>query len=1076
MAGGWLFLVAYAGSGFAGLVYEVSWTRLATLYMGHTTAAVSTVVAAFMGGLAGGAAIGGRLAVRLSPTQALWAYVALESAVVLVALVLPWELAALTPLLKWAYADGVPGFLFGAVRLASCLALFTIPALALGATFPMAVRWFVRRAPSVGRSAGALYAANTIGAAIGALAAGFVLLPALGLFRTVLVGVGASLLAAAAVVVVARNHGNGRPATLAASDAGVNPKPPSRRSDRGRLEGAPVQRRAAPEDEGQHQHWMLAAAVLGLTGFATLTYEIAWTRVFSLTTGPSTYAFAATLAAVIGGLAVGSVFGSWMAGRTPRLRLALAAVLTATAGAAAVAGSLAGSALPRAVAERLARAPQDFGGLQWQQAWLMAGLIAPTAVGLGITFPLALQLAAGDERRTTRRLGAAYALNTICAVVGSLATGFVTIPFLGLQQTLVAATSALLVGALLAIACGGLSTFARAAAALPPLALLGWQAFQPGWDHDLLASGVYKYAPPASGAIDVDTALKAGTLVYYRDGAAATVSVKRLTGALSLSVDGKVDASTAGDMITQKALAHLPLLLHGSPGRVCIIGLGSGVTLASALLHPVSSVDVVEISPEVVEASRLFADDNHHALDDPRARLILGDGRSHLMLTDQQYDVIISEPSNPWMAGVAALFTREFLLATRARLAPGGIVCQWAHTYNISDRDLRSIVATFASVFPNGTMWLMGDGDLLLVGSTAPDALHLDELARHWDRPGVAADLRAVAAYEPFAFLSSYVGGPDEIRRYAAGAPLQSDDAMALEFSAPRALYDGARRENVTALRRLFDTAEVPPPVAAAWASADAAQRRHRAEMMFKANAYGTAYQDYVAALTLDATDEEAPDGIVRAAVAAHRESDAVKKLEEKARTNPRAIRVRIALSKLHAATGSMDRAIAAAKDACQIEPVDAGALEQLASIYSDLGDPSGLDLTAEALRHFFPGSRGAYYYTAASQFLHTDMAGAAWSARQAIGVDPRFAPAQNLAGAIQASQGRTDEARAAFRIALRLDPRDPVTYTNLGLLELSAGRTAASAGLFAEALSLDPSSRSARQGLANAQRATGAR
>jgi spermidine synthase len=159
------------------------------------------------------------------------------------------------------------------------------------------------------------------------------------------------------------------------------------------------------------------------------------------------------------------------------------------------------------------------------------------------------------------------------------------------------------------------------------------------------------------------------------------------------------------------------------------------------------------------------------------------------------------------MAGVAALFTREFLQAARSRLAPGGILCQWAHTYNITDRDLRSIVATFTSVFPNGTMWLMGDGDLLLVASNDADHLDLGNLARHWDRPGVAADLRAVAAYEPFALLSSYVGGPDELRRYAAGAPLQSDDAMALEFSAPRAQYDRDAKEeaNVASLRSLLD-------------------------------------------------------------------------------------------------------------------------------------------------------------------------------------------------------------------------------------------------------------------------------
>ncbi len=527
-------------------------------------------------------------------------------------------------------------------------------------------------------------------------------------------------------------------------------------------------------------------------------------------------------------------------------------------------------------------------------------------------------------------------------------------------------------------------------------------------------------------------------------------------------------------MLTQKALAHLPMLLHASPRRICIIGLGSGVTLASALLHPAMTVDVVEISPQVVEASRLFSDANHRALDDPRTHLILGDGRTHLTLSNQQYDVIISEPSNPWMAGVAALFTRDFLTAVRERLAPGGILCQWAHTYNISDADLRSIVATFASVFPNGTMWLMGDGDLLLVGSNGDGELPLENIAAHWERPNVAADLRAASAYEPFALLSSYVGGPAEIQRYAAGAALQSDDRMALEFSAPRALYVSAT-ENVATLRNLVDPAHAPPTVSAALASAGAVEHRHRGELMMRADAYETAYQEYAKALELDPTDPEAPEGIVRAAIAAHRETDAITRLESAARLR-HAVGVWIALSKLQAASGSFDRAVAAAKEAIAVDSPDPAALEQIASLYSDAGDAANLDAVADTLRHFFPNSRGAHYYTAAAQFLHQDLAAAARTIQLAIAADPRFAPAQNLAGAIQATEGNVDAARNAFRAALSLDPRDPATYTNFGVLELSHGHAPEAADLFAEALSLDPASPSARQGLADAHRALGER
>src|SRR6185369_13714700 len=175
-------------------------------------------------------------------------------------------------------------------------------------------------------------------------------------------------------------------------------------------------------------------------------------------------------------------------------------------------------------------------------------------------------------------------------------------------------------------------------------------------------------------------------------------------------------------MLTQRLLGVLPVLMHRNPRELCVIGLGSGVTLASAMATGlVRRADVVEISPEVVEASELFSKENDHVLHSPAVHLVIGDGRSHLQLTKRRYDVIVSEPSNPWMAGVAALFTREFFEAARARLLPGGLLCQWAHTYDISPDDLKSIARTFASVFPQGTMWLVGGGDLLMIGTADDD-------------------------------------------------------------------------------------------------------------------------------------------------------------------------------------------------------------------------------------------------------------------------------------------------------------------------------------------------------------------
>ena len=571
-----VFLIAYACSGLAGLIYQVNWTRLLTLFMGHSAAAASTVVAAFMGGLGGGALLGARFIPRLTPHQALYVYVGLESLVLVAALLLPVELASLTPLLSWSYGDGAAGPLFPMVRLLVCLTLVLIPALALGATFPAAVRWFANNPEHPGRPAGELYAANTIGAATGAVAAGFVLIPALGISGTTLVGVAGSSVAIILGLVVASRFAGPMPA------AG-----PSRsRARRPRVQ----------ESQRPQRRW-LAVTVLALTGFATLTGEIAWTRTLSMIIGPTTYAFAATVTAMIAGIALGSVCGAWLAGRVRQPAVWLAAVLAGSAIANTWASSLAGSYVPRLVAEQFVRAPLPLNQLVTAHASLIAMLILPAAIGLGIAFPLALEIAghadpsggAGKEDSTTGRLGIVYGVNTLAGVIGSLTAGFVLIPLFGLQNTLRSVSGVLAVGGLVAAVWGTQARQRLIAASVPAASVFVALMWSPGWDRELLASGVYKYSPHVQESANLEPAdlFKAGTLLYYREGAASTVSVKRLAGTVSLSIDGKVDASSSGDMLTQKLLAHMPLLLHSDPRDVLIIGLGSGVTLASALVHPV---------------------------------------------------------------------------------------------------------------------------------------------------------------------------------------------------------------------------------------------------------------------------------------------------------------------------------------------------------------------------------------------------------------------------------------------------------------------------------------------------------
>ena len=1057
---GWIFLVAYVCSGFAGLVYEVAWTRLLTLYLGHSTAAVSTVVAAFMGGLAAGAAIGGRVAERFTRRGALYGYAALEAIVVLAALVLPFVLGLFGPPLAWAYRDGAPGWFFPFARVVVCFVVLLVPTLALGATFPFGVRWFVSGAAAPGSAAGALYAANTIGAAIGAVSSAFVLIPSLGLTGATLIAVAAGAAAMAMALVLARASGADGEGQPVPAQATV----PNRRAKRERR----VPTSQKPPETIAEPRW-LGPAILALSGASTFLLEIAWTRLFASVIGPSTYAFAAVLTGVIGGLAIGSTCGAALAARVRRPALSLAIALGAAAAAATWASSLAGRDIPLWVIQQFVTSVEPFGQRLLRQAAAVAGVVAPTAFCLGVAYPLALAVVARGADALAQRLGSAYAVNTLASVAGSLSAGFIAIPMFGLHRTMQTGIGLLLIAAAIAALTGRLSTRARIAGLVPAVVAAGLMLVAPAWDRELLASGGYKYAARIPKDVDLPAALKAGSLLYYREGPSGIVSVKEVTGERSLAIDGKVDASSAGDMLTQKLLAHLPLLLHADPDAVCIIGLGSGVTLAAALVHPIEAVDVVEISPEVVEASSFFAAENRGALKDARARLILGDGRSHLAWSSKQYDVVISEPSNPWMAGVAALFTREFFEAVRERLAPDGIICQWAHTYDISEADLRSIVETFRSVFPDGTMWLVGNGDLLLIGSREPIEARLTNLDSGWKRAGIADDLRSVSVTGPFTLWSLFAGGPAELKSFGAGASIQSDDRMALEFSGPSAINSPATGRNVDAIRALLEHASRPEAFEASVAAAGAAEWADRAEMMFKAGAYDVAYQDYVKAISKNPEHAAALTGFTRAAAAARKDADAVAFLKATAAANPRLPGPRIELSKLLAAGGSLEDALGAAREAVAIQPLHPEALDQLASLFADAGDAAALEPAAAQLQQQFPHRATAAYYVAALQFLRGQLADALKSVELSIDRDATRASSHNLRGAVLASLGDNQRARDSFQQALRLDPRDVNAYNNLGLLELSSGNVDVASNLFAEALTLDPASPAAREGLARA-------
>jgi spermidine synthase len=1044
--------LAFAASGAAALIYETTWTRLLTLFMGHTVAAAATVLAAFMGGLAIGAAVAGRMASRMERPDALRAYAATEVVIGVFAVALPWELNLLQPVVAAAYADGNGGALFAIVRLVCAFAVVTLPAVAMGATLPFAIRWHAATASRAGHDTGMLYAANTVGAALGAVLSGFVLLPAVGMRLTTFVGVTLNMASAVIGWWLSRQT----PSAVAATESRRGDAETQRSTKAKKSPRVAVSAAVAPAPR-------VAALALAISGCVSLILQIAWTRILALTVGPTTFAFSAMVATFIAGIAIGSALGGALSKRA-RSPWWLAASLLVSGIAAVIAAGWAPE-VPLIVADAAAAPDASFTTVVRLQSTLIAALMMPMTVAFGAAFPLAVALAAQGDDRVPRDVATIYTANTVGAIVGALAGGFLLVPALGLQNTVRVAASLAVVGfAVVAVAHAGRS-MASALALGIAAATIALIALVPRWDAELLSSGAYKYAPYLQGP-HREALLRAGDLLYYREGAAGTVAVRRLTGAISLSIDGKVDASNAGDMLTQRLLAHVPLLLHPNPKKVGIIGLGSGVTLGSALRHPIERADMLEISPEVVEASRFFSRENHNALEDPRTRLIVGDGRSHLALGGERYDVIISEPSNPWMAGVAALFTREFFEAAKARLGPGGLLCQWAHTYDISDADLRSIVATYTTVFPHASLWLVGEGDILLIGSLDPTEPRLAAVQQAWGRPGVAADLAAVDVRDASTLLTLLTAADARLESYAANAPLQTDDRMNLEFSGPQSIYGRSTTDNAATLRALAQDDTLPDAVRAArrtpgvWTS--------RGRLNLRAEAYGSAFEAFARALERDPSDQEAIDGLLRAAPAAQRVPEAETVLNRLTAANPRNVAAAVGLSRLIAGRGDYQGAAEPLRPLFAGQP-DVRAMDQLASVFADAGDGPRLAAVVADLQRVAPASDSTLYYDASLQFMAGRPEDAIRIGEQLRARNGGHARALNLLGAAYATVGKREDARRAFEASMRADPRDPTAYANFGAFELESGSPQAAADYFAEALTLDPTSTAAQEGLARA-------
>jgi spermidine synthase len=794
-------------SGSCALIYEVLWCRHLGLILGNTVHSLSAVLTAFMSGLALGSYVAGRLSHKLK--RPLLVYGILELLIGVYCAGLPWFLSdqgPLVPLYRSLYGESGSGSLVFA-RFAISFALLLIPTTFMGATLPVLSQFLVRSKQFFGRTVGTLYAVNTFGAVVGAAATGFVLLPVLGKANSNWVAVTINLgLGTFAIYFGLRAK------PLDVSGAPAEPEPETKTLVNNTTSISPVALK-------------LAVLTFGVTGFAAMVTQIAWTRAISLAIGSSTYAFSLIVSVFILGLSFGGMWGARVAARVADPVVTLAKILLLIGLFGIALAALLGYG-PVFFLVLIARGQDSsYELLLAQQALGIAALIIIPTFLMGATMPLTMQVASRFSDSPGRTVGTIYAVNTIGAILGSFLGGLVLLPLLQLQRTLNVMALFYVIPGLLLFFVSPSRQNKRAlisvGAIVAPLLLVFILAAK--WDPRIMSSGMYlariKDATEAAKKFDLQKVMDAfrdgREIMYYREGASATVAVTRIGAEsnpesyISLTVGGKPDASTGRDMTTQIGLALMPCILHSTgPEDVLVIGLGSGITAGAALTpDTVKRVDAIEMTPEVVEASYFFRHKNRlpyvdaprkwiDSAAEPRINLLINDGRNHMLLTNRKYDVISSEPSNPWMAGVGNLFTREAFELSRRCLRPGGIMCQWVHSYTLEEANFYNIIRTFSEVYPHICLWWINQGDLMLIGSDAPIQIPLSTLRQRLAQKNVNSWLKEVHLDNEYEFMAGFLAHDDILRQRAATYALHTDDNMILEFSAPRALYRHSKAFN----------------------------------------------------------------------------------------------------------------------------------------------------------------------------------------------------------------------------------------------------------------------------------------
>jgi spermidine synthase len=758
------FYALFIASGFAGLIYESVWTHYLKLFLGHAAYAQSLVLAVFMGGMAAGAAYCARRSAKLANPLA--AYAVVEAIIGLAALAFHPIFVALT---DWSYDWLLPRlgneWLALAAKLAVSCVLILPQSVLLGMTFPLMSAGLVRaHRAAAGESVAMLYFTNSLGAVGGVLASGFFLIAWAGLPGTLRVAGMLNLLIAAVIWFLARPAHHASVEKTSSADAQT-----------------------------------LLLAVAFFTGVASFIYEISWIRMLSLVLGASTHSFELMLATFILGLALGGFAVRRRADRAadPASLLAWVQIAMGLAALATLPVYDLTFSLMEWLLKGLARTQAGYLLFNASGAAIAAMVMLPATFCAGMTLPLltaALLRRGGGEAA----IGQVYAANTLGAIAGVLVAVHVGLPLLGLKGTLIA-------GAAVDVALGFLLlrhlqrsvAFAAAACGAVFLAIgIGVRL-----DVHKMTAGVFRHGELQSA--------QDATVLFAKDGKTATVHLVSYADATSLRTNGKSDGSInmdasgerGTDEITMVLTAALPLSLKPQAKSAAVIGIGTGLTTHTLLQSlDIERVETIEIEPAMAEASRGFMPRNSGAFADPRGTILIDDAKSFFSTHHRRYDLIISEPSNPWVSGVSSLFTREFYRRIRPHLNPGGLLVQWIQLYEIDASLVATVLGALGEEFAHYAVFAASDYDLLIVASDAP--VPLPPQAAIFEHPGLAKELWTVHALTGGDLDARYLGSRATLEPLiqSYGMPANSDFAPVLDLNAARHRFMEKSAANLVAL------------------------------------------------------------------------------------------------------------------------------------------------------------------------------------------------------------------------------------------------------------------------------------